>query len=115
MRYINVVIKCIILAVFVFVCGCGDKEYHEARKIVLVSSGTTEETKVVSHTSAVTPKKDSEPDNNSIIDDSTTVYYTKTGKRYHLLESCTGKEMLSCTLSEARENGLTPCQKCAVD
>ncbi len=115
MRYINVVIKCIILAVFVFVCGCSDKEYHEARKIVLVSSGTTEETKTVSHTSAVTFKKDSEPDNNSIIDDSTTVYHTKTGKRYHLLESCTGKEMLSCTLGEALEKGLTPCQKCAVE
>ncbi len=115
MRYINVVIKCIILAVFVFVCGCGDKEYHEARKIVLVSSDISEETKPVARTTFVTSRNDTEKDSNVNIDDSTTVYHTKTGKRYHLLESCTGKEMLSCTLSEARENGLTPCQKCAVD
>lgn len=42
-----------------------------------------------------------------------TVYVTPTGKRYHILASCAGKNASPATLSEALARGLTPCQKCA--
>ena len=115
MRLSRIFLTISFLSAFIMVCGCGDKEYHEAKKIVLVSSDISEETKPVARTTFVTSRNDNEKDSNATIDDSTTVYYTKTGKRYHLLESCTGKEMLSCTLGEAIKKGLTPCQKCAVE
>lgn len=41
------------------------------------------------------------------------VYITPTGKRYHNLSSCAGKNAIETTLSNAISKGLTPCQKCA--
>lgn len=41
------------------------------------------------------------------------VYITPTGKRYHNLSSCAGKNAIETTLSSAISKGLTPCQKCA--
>lgn len=42
-----------------------------------------------------------------------TVYITPTGKRYHFLTSCGGKNSKATTLSDAKSRGLTPCNKCA--
>lgn len=40
-------------------------------------------------------------------------YITPTGKRYHLLKSCAGKNGKKTTIKNAKSIGLTPCQKCA--
>ena len=42
-----------------------------------------------------------------------TVYITKSGKRYHLSYTCGGNEYYECTLDQALQRGLTPCQRCA--
>lgn len=40
------------------------------------------------------------------------VYRTRTGKRYHYDNSCNGGTYYPCTLAEALDAGLTPCEKC---
>lgn len=42
-----------------------------------------------------------------------TVYISPTGKRYHYLESCAGKNGSEVKKSEAISRGKTPCKKCA--
>ncbi len=44
---------------------------------------------------------------------SQTVYITPTGKRWHLEQSCAGKNATATTLEKAEEKSLTPCKKCA--
>ena len=44
---------------------------------------------------------------------SSNVYRTPTGKKYHLIETCGGKNSYIVTLYEAISAGLTPCSKCA--
>lgn len=41
-----------------------------------------------------------------------TVYITKTGKRYHYDSKCNGGTYFSCSYKDAIAKGLTPCQKC---
>ncbi len=41
-----------------------------------------------------------------------TVYITRTGKRYHYDPNCNGGIYITSTLSAAKTEGLTPCQKC---
>ena len=41
-----------------------------------------------------------------------TVYITPTGKRYHYLQSCAGKNATPVSLEEAQRR-FTPCKKCA--
>lgn len=43
-----------------------------------------------------------------------TVYYTKTGERYHYANPCGRGKYYPTTLSEAKKMGLTPCQKCVL-
>ena len=43
---------------------------------------------------------------------SQTVYITPSGKRWHLSESCAGKNAMATTLEKAEEKSLTPCKKC---
>lgn len=50
----------------------------------------------------------SKPDSSA----STTVYITKTGKRYHYDGNCNGGAYTPSTLTEAKGRGLTPCNKC---
>lgn len=49
-------------------------------------------------------------------ENSQTVYTTKTGKRYHSTKTCPGLSQANAIyetpLEKAKENGLTPCQKC---
>ena len=41
-----------------------------------------------------------------------TVYYTKSGKRYHYANPCGNGTYYPTTLAEAKSRGVTPCQKC---
>lgn len=41
-----------------------------------------------------------------------TVYYTRTGSKYHYLNNCGSGTYYPCTLEEALNKGLTPCSKC---
>lgn len=43
-----------------------------------------------------------------------TVYYTKTGKRYHYENPCGKGTYYPTTLADAMKRGLTPCQKCVL-
>lgn len=45
---------------------------------------------------------------------SSTVYRTPTGKRYHIDPDCGGPNSRETTLDSAISSGLTPCQKCAM-
>ena len=108
MRLRRILFSVLAAAVFVFACACQQKEYHEAKRIILVSSGASTEA-VTSRTTSVSSAEKSTVSG----DKSMTVYYTKTGKRYHYSETCGGGEMMSCTLQEALDMGLTPCHKCA--
>ena len=47
------------------------------------------------------------------VTNSQTVYVTPTGKRYHLISTCGGKNSTASTLNKAKARGLTPCKKCA--
>ena len=47
------------------------------------------------------------------ITDSTVVYITPSGKRYHLSAACAGKNKIPTTVKKATEKGKTPCQSCA--
>lgn len=48
----------------------------------------------------------------TVLDQSSTVYITPSGKRYHISVSCGGKNSSSTTLADAKALGKTPCQKC---
>ena len=41
------------------------------------------------------------------------VYVTPTGKKYHYLSTCGGKNSTEIPFAEAEEKGYTPCAKCA--
>ena len=46
--------------------------------------------------------------------DDRTVYYTKTGSKYHYQNPCGSGTYYPCTLSEAQSKGLEPCGKCVL-
>ena len=41
-----------------------------------------------------------------------TVYITPSGKKYHYSLDCAGENARSVTITEAKEQGYTPCEKC---
>lgn len=45
---------------------------------------------------------------------SRTVYYTKSGKKYHYANPCGRGTYYPCTLAEAQSRGLEPCGKCVL-
>ncbi len=52
--------------------------------------------------------------NEHIKENNMTVYITPTGKRYHIVETCGGKNSYATTLDKAKNfYYLTPCKKCA--
>lgn len=57
-------------------------------------------------TSAVTPADNGE--------DGRTVYYTRTGSKYHYENPCGRGTYYPCTLAEAKARGLEPCGKCVL-
>ncbi len=60
-----------------------------------------------SNTTSTTVSRVEQPQN------SQRVYRTPTGKRYHLISTCGGKNSYEVTKEQAINAGLTPCQKCA--
>lgn len=63
-----------------------------------------------------TTEKPSSPPVTTTSDDheQMTVYYTKTGERYHYANPCGRGTYYPTTLAEAKKRGLTPCQKCVL-
>ena len=47
-------------------------------------------------------------------DSRVTVFYTKTGKKYHYENPCGNGTYYSCTLAEAKDRNLSPCEKCVL-
>jgi outer membrane biosynthesis protein TonB len=60
----------------------------------------------------VTKPKEDKPTTDP--DSSVTVYITKTGKRYHYENPCGKGTYYPSTLSNAKAQGLTPCEKCVL-
>lgn len=63
-----------------------------------------------------TPEQEAEPKNETTsgqVQVGSTVYITKTGKKYHTNPSCNGATYYECSLEDAIAKGLTPCKKCA--
>lgn len=54
------------------------------------------------------PNYDNQPNSGG-----STVYRTPSGKRYHFDPNCGGKNSYQTTLEQAKNAGLTPCEKCA--
>lgn len=65
------------------------------------------------NTSTSTKKTTTQSTRATTKDNSRTVYVTPTGKRYHYISTCGGKNSTASTLNKAKARGLTPCQKCA--
>ena len=65
------------------------------------------------NTSTSTKKTTTQSTSATTTDNSRTVYVTPTGKRYHYISTCGGKNSTASTLNKAKARGLTPCQKCA--
>ena len=65
------------------------------------------------NTSTSTQKTTTQSTSATTTDNSRTVYVTPTGKRYHYISTCGGKNSTASTLNKAKARGLTPCQKCA--
>lgn len=65
------------------------------------------------NTSTSTKKTTTQSTSATTKDNSRTVYVTPTGKRYHYISTCGGKNSTASTLNKAKARGLTPCQKCA--
>lgn len=63
--------------------------------------------------STTSNKNNSSSTINSNKTDGQIVYVTPTGKRYHLISTCGGKNSRPVSLSQAKSMNLTPCKKCA--
>lgn len=72
---------------------------------------TTEKTTTKAATTTSTTKKQTTTAAQN--QNSMEVYRTPSGKRYHYISTCGGKNSYSVSLNEAKAAGLTPCQKCA--
>lgn len=53
-----------------------------------------------------------ESSSKTALTDSTTVYITPSGKRYHISAKCAGKNASATKLEKAKNDGKTPCKKC---
>lgn len=79
------------------------------------SSTVTSSSKPKPPASSSQPKPPSSSSKETVSKDpnqSVQVYRTRTGKRYHYDSNCNGGTYYPCTLAEARDLGLTPCNKC---
>ncbi|MGN0613109.1 MAG: hypothetical protein ACI4JB_04335 [Porcipelethomonas sp.] len=90
-------------------CGCSSKQqYSGYHKITLVTDAQP--------TASVQNSRSTEPTVTAAAvsqpSEEMTVYYTKTGKKYHYINPCGSGEYFECTLREAEEKGLEPCGKC---
>ncbi len=74
---------------------------------------TTTVTALTTTTASATTKGISVTTTATAEENGTVVYVTPTGKRYHLIATCGGKNSTAATLEQALRRGLTPCKKCA--
>ncbi len=84
----------------------------------MVSDNSREESKTESRISDISSKEETKSDvSNSSkpsedIGKADVVYVTPSGKRYHLKQSCGGKNAAATSLQDAIDCGKTPCGKC---
>lgn len=79
----------------------------EKRETTTQKQPTTQKEITTKHTSAPSATASDDPEQ-------MTVYYTKTGKRYHYANPCGQGTYYPTTLADAKSRGLTPCQKCVL-
>lgn len=101
----NLKFRRIIFFVFAFLmifmlCSCAIKEHRQRSEIILIR----ETSEIVAENKTETVS--------DITENKEMVYYTKTGKRYHYLNKCGRGTYYECTLAEAIQKGLSPCDKC---
>lgn len=77
------------------------------------SNTKTTQSSTKKNTATSTKKTTTQSTSATTKDNSRTVYVTPTGKRYHYISTCGGKNSTASTLNKAKARGLTPCQKCA--
>ena len=94
-RVLAVLLSAAMVASLAVGCGSSSKSDEKSETKTETAKDTKEETKDVE---AVEQR---------------TVYVTPTGKRYHYISTCGGKNSTASTLNKAKARGLTPCQKCA--
>ena len=81
--------------------------------ITTTTTITTTATTTITEAQITTTKKSTTVTANSDENNTLIVYKTPTGKRYHLIATCGGKNSTQTTLEDAIKLGLTPCKKCA--
>lgn len=79
----------------------------EKRETATQKQPTIQKETTTKHTSAPSAISSDDPEQ-------MTVYYTKTGKRYHYANPCGKGTYYPTTLADAKSRGLTPCQKCVL-
>ena len=85
------------------------KEETTTKKSTTTKKETTTEKKEVTTEKKTTTEKVETTKKST----SRTVYRTPSGKRYHFDPECGGKNSYSVSLDDAKDAGLTPCEKCA--
>ena len=107
------ILYAVIVVLAVAVVGLGIKNYRmnnrgqaDLHKVMEKSGMTVDKTP--------TPEPAVDNQNQSQATDGTTVYITRTGKRYHR-EGCSSlsRSKIVITLSDAKARGYTPCQRCS--
>lgn len=96
---------------------CNGGTYYAATLAEATGRGLTPCEKCVGDVHAdpatpVQPVVPVQPEQTETIPNDQAVYVTKSGKRYHYDGTCNGGTYYESTLEDARNRGLTPCQKC---
>lgn len=75
---------------------------------------TSTQKQPTAHKETTTKRIEATVDVNLNDDEEMTVYYTKSGSRYHYANPCGRGTYYPTTLADAKKRGLTPCQKCVL-
>ncbi len=100
LRARNVIFLFLSFFMIFILCSCSFKEHHQHSKIILIKETSETSTNNVIETVSDIPTANEK------------VYYTKSGKRYHCINKCGRGTYYECTLDEAKQKGLSPCDKC---
>lgn len=90
----------------------GEVTCYATRSSYWFSAVPKQETTTTTTTTATTTTTTSTTMTTTTIVTERTVYYTRTGSKYHYLNNCGSGTYYPCTLEEALNKGLTPCSKC---
>ena len=91
------------VSITIFFSSCSNKEYHAHSQITLIEENS--EIIITEQTYKSENESDAEFSHEN-------VYYTKSGKCYHYINPCGRGTYYECTLEEAENKGLLPCEKC---